>query len=57
MEDGRLTVTVWESDMHEFPQPYFQVEINGVVYQGRAEDPPSVLDDGRLQYRLRVEKK
>lgn len=56
--DGRggLVGTIWcvENVLPETPRPCFQLEIDGVTYQGQAWEPPQQDEHGRIVFHLEM---
>lgn len=51
-----LDICIPEHRVPETPQPWFQVEQDGVTGQGQAKESPEPQPDGTLRYRLKMER-
>lgn len=55
--DGRtLTVKTWESSLPEVQHPWFEVNEDGKTWKGQATEPATRYEDGRVQYRVEMER-
>lgn len=51
-----LVLTVWPSDMPEFPSPWIRLDLGaGLRWQGQATAPPTMQEDGRARWEIRMD--
>jgi hypothetical protein len=48
----RARIAVVEHRVPETPRPFFQIDTNGVTYQGQAVEPPTFDEHGRVCFNL-----